>query len=142
MYEDDPQSVVKALQAENAREIERLRHSEIPQHLGMAVAGRVLAADLPSALMAQIQKDLDSGDLNQRWLRAMERIGAEGQAVVAVVGALMAEIAKASAKFVAQRAEEWEAAAQQLDGRASALEAQSARLEEVRKAVARAAKAQ
>jgi hypothetical protein len=142
VYEDDPQSVVKALQSENAREIERLRHSEIPQHLGMAVAGRVLAADLPSALMTQIQKDLDSGDLNQRWLRAMERIGAEGQAVVAVVAALMKEIAKASAKYVAQRAEEWEAAAQQLDGRASALEAQSARLEEVRKAVVRASKAQ
>ena len=142
MHEDDPQSVVKALQAENAREIERLRHSEIPQHLGMAVAGRVLAADLPSALLAQIQKDLDSGDLNQRWLRAMERIGAEGQAVVPVVGALMADIAKAAAKYVSQRAEEWEAAAQQLDGRASALEAQSARLEEVRKAVVRAAKAQ
>ncbi len=141
MYEDDPQSVVKALQAENAREIERLRHSEIPQHLGMAVAGRVLAADLPGALMAQIQKDLDSGDLNQRWLHAMGRIGAEGHAVVAVVGALMAEIARAAAKYTAQRAEEWEAAAQQLDGRASALEAQSARLEEVRKAVVRAAKA-
>jgi hypothetical protein len=142
VYEDDPQSVVKALQAENAREIERLRHSEIPQHLGMAVAGRVLAADLPSALMAQIQKDLDSGDLNQRWLRSMERIGAEGQAVVAVVGSLMAEIARSAATYVAQRAEEWEAAAQQLDGRASALEAQSARLEEVRKAVVRAAQAQ
>jgi hypothetical protein len=142
VYEDDPQSVVKALQAENAREIERLRHSEIPQHLGMAVAGRVLAADLPSALMAQIQKDLDSGDLNQRWLRSMECIGAEGQAVVAVVGSLMAEIARAAATYVARRAEEWEAGAQQLDGRASALEAQSARLEEVRKAVVRAARAQ
>ncbi len=142
MYEDDPQSVVRALQTENAREIERLRHSEIPQNLGMAVACRVLAADLPGALMAQIQKDLDSGDLNQRWLRSMERIGAEGQAVVAVVGSLMAEIARAAATYVAQRAEEWEAAAQQLDGRASALEAQSARLEEVRKAVVRAAQAQ
>jgi len=142
VYEDDPQSVVRALQTENAREIERLRHSEIPQNLGMAVACRVLAADLPGALMAQIQKELDSGDLNQRWLRSMERIGAEGQAVVAVVGSLMAEIARAAATYVAQRAEEWEAAAQQLDGRASALEAQSARLEEVRKAVVRAAQAQ
>ena len=137
----DAQSVVKALLDENARDIERLRHSEIPQHLGMAVAGRLLAADLPSALMAQIQKDLDSGDLNQRWLKAMERIGAEGQAVVAVVGALLVDVAKAAAKYVAARAEEWEAAAHQLDGRACALEAQSARLEEVRKAVVRAAKA-
>ena len=142
MYEDDPQSVVKDLLAENAREIDRLRHSEIPQHLGMAVAGRMLAADIPSALMAQVQKDLNSGDLNQRWLRAMERIGAEGQAVVAVVGALMTDLAKAASKLVAKRAEEWEAAAHQLDGRAAALEAQSARLEEVRKAVVRAAKAQ
>ena len=54
----------------------------------------------------------------------------------------MNEVAKAAAKYVAARAEEWEAAAHQLDGRAAALEAQSARLEEVRKAVVRAAKAQ
>lgn len=142
MHEDDPLSVVKQLLAENAREIERLRHSEIPQHLGMSLGGRLLAADLPSALMTQIQKDLDSGDLNQRWLRAMERIGAEGQAVVAVVAALLKEVATASARYLGARAEEWEATAHQLDGRAAALEAQSARLEEVRKAVVRAAKAQ
>ena len=72
----------------------------------------------------------------------MEHIGAEGQAVVAVVAALLKEVATASARYVAQRAEEWEAAAHQLDGRAAALEAQSARLEEVRKAVVRAANAQ
>ena len=62
--------------------------------------------------------------------------------MVAVVAALMREIAMGAARYVGARAEQWEAAAQQLDGRASALEAQSARLEEVRKAVVRAAQAQ
>jgi hypothetical protein len=103
----------------------------------MALAGRMLAADLPSALIAQIQADLDSGDLNGRWLRAMERVGTESQAVVAVVGALMTDVAAAAARYIGGRAEEWEATTHQLDGRACALEAQSARLEEVRKALGR-----
>jgi hypothetical protein len=107
----------------------------------MAVAGRLLAADLPSALIAQIQADLDSGDLNGRWLRAMERVGTESQAVVAVVGALMSDVAAAAARYVGGRAEEWEATAHQLEGRASALEAQSVRLEEVRRAIAKNPKA-
>jgi hypothetical protein len=126
--------------AEMAREIDRHRNSQT-QHAAMAVAGRLLAADLPTALIAQIQKDLDSGDLNQRWLRAMERVGTESQAVVSVVGALLADVAQAAAKHVAARAEEWEAAAHRFDGRACALEAQSARLEEVRSAIAKNSKA-
>jgi hypothetical protein len=131
---------IKELLAEVARETERLRNSQT-QHAAMAVAGRMLAADLPSALIAQIQADLDSGDLNGRWLRAMERVGTESQAVVAVVGALMTDVAAAAARYVGGRAEEWEATAHQLEGRACALEAQSARLEEVRKAIARNPKA-
>jgi len=130
---------IKELLGELAREVERLRNSQT-QHAAMAVAGRMLAADLPSALIAQIQADLDSGDLNGRWLRAMERVGTESQAVVAVVGALMHDVAAAAAKHAASQAEEWEATVHQLDGRASALEAQVARLEEVRKAIARNSK--
>jgi len=131
---------IKEVLTEIAREIDRLRNSQT-QHAAMAVAGRLLAADLPSALIAQIQEDLDSGDLNQRWLRAMERVGTENQAVVAVVGALMTDVAAAAATYVAGRAEEWEATAHQVDGRACALEAQSARLEEVRKTIANNPKA-
>ena len=55
---------IKELLAEIGRETERLRTSQT-QHAAMAVAGRMLAADLPSALIAQIQADLDSGDLSQ-----------------------------------------------------------------------------
>lgn len=133
----DAQNVVKTLLAENVRQVEQLRSSEIPQNLGMALAARLLAADLQGELTAQIQRDLVSGDLNERWLTAMKRIGGEGQAVVAVVAAFMEDAALAAAKLAGERAEEWEAAAQQLDGRAAALEAQSARLEEVRKALLR-----
>ena len=131
---------IKELLAEIGRETERLRNSQT-QHAAMAVAGRMLAADLPSALIARIQADLDSGDLNGRWLRAMERVGTESQAVVAVLGALMTDVAAAAACYVGGRAEEWEATAHQLEGRASALEAQSVRLEEVRRAIAKNPKA-
>ena len=97
---------IKELLAEIARETDRLRNSQT-QHAAMAVAGRMLAADLPSALIAQIQADLDSGDLNGRWLRAMERVGTESQAVVAVVGALMTDVAAEAARYVGGRAEGW-----------------------------------
>ena len=131
---------IKELLAEIGRETERLHNSQT-QHAAMAVAGRMLAADLPSALIAQLQEDLDSGELNGRWLRAMERVGTESQAVVAVVGALLADIARQAGAYAAKRAVEWEGEAQRLDGRVCALEAQSARLEEVRRAIAKNPKA-
>ena len=127
------------LLAEIGRETERLRNSQT-QHAAMAVAGRILAADLPSALIAELQEDLDSGDLNGRWLRAMERVGTESQAVVAVVGALLSDIAREAGVYAAKRAVEWEAEAQRLDGRVCALDAQSARLEEVRRSIAKNSK--
>src|SRR5262249_23699650 len=47
--------------------VRRLRSAQIPQHIGMAAACRALAVELPRALTAQLDADLASGVLAQRW---------------------------------------------------------------------------
>ena len=61
----DALDAVNALLAENRHEIDRLRNSEIPHHAGMAMASRILAADIPTALVAEIERDMNSGGLDQ-----------------------------------------------------------------------------
>jgi hypothetical protein len=124
---------VRALALENAALILRLREVQIPQHVGMAAAGRALAADLPRTLMAQLEADLKSGVLLERWEAARTRAaspsaGVTVDATLAAVVMLLAEQTKAASRYLSVRGEEWAADAYRLEGQASALESQSERL--------------
>jgi hypothetical protein len=121
--------------------IERLRNMQIPQHVGMAAAGRAVSADLPRALVAQVQSDLSSGALAKRWQEALKRTsgdaGEEPEQRVAAVAALLIELAQRAARYVAVRAEEWAGDAYRLEGQANALEGQLQRFHRAREGISR-----
>jgi hypothetical protein len=125
--------LVRSLKSENEVLIDRLRGVQIPQHVGMTAAGRALATDVPRVLVAQVQADLDSGALGKRWEAALARAGSDAvsdkvEAVLAALAMLLVDQAKATARYVSTRAEEWAADAYRLEGQASALEEQTRRL--------------
>ena len=121
--------LVRSLKNENEALVDRLRGVQIPQHVGMAAAGRALATDVPRVLVAQVQSDLDSGALGKRWEAALARTGKqEPESMLAAVAMLLINQAKATARYVSTRAEEWAADAYRLEGQASAIEEQSRRL--------------
>ena len=126
----DPQlELVRSLKDENESLVERMRGVQIPQHVGMAAAGRALATDLPRVLVAQVQADLDSGALGKRWVAALARVGKqEPETFLAALAMLLVDQAKSAARYVSTRSEEWAADAYRLEGQASALEEQSRRL--------------
>jgi hypothetical protein len=134
--------LVGSLVSETELLIERLRHTQIPQHVGMAAAARALVADLPKALVAQVQSDLSSGALGQRWQQALERVskdaGEEPEQRLAAVAALLIELSQRAARYVAVRTEEWANDAYRLEGQASALEGQLQRLHRARDGIAKA----
>src|SRR5262245_2892394 len=78
--------------------IERLRNLQIPQHVGIAAAGRALAADVPKALIAEVQADLSTGALLKRWEDTVKRAsgdaGEEPEQRIAAVAALLIELAQ------------------------------------------------
>lgn len=121
--------------------IERLRNLQIPQHVGMAAAARALAADLPRALMAQVQSDLSSGALAKRWQEAVKRAGGdageEPEQRIAAIAALLIELAQRASRYVAVRAEEWAGDAYRLEGQANALEGQLQRFHRTREGISR-----
>ena len=121
--------------------IERLRNMQIPQHVGMAAAGRALAADLPRALVAQVQSDLSSGALSNRWQEALKRAsgdaGEEPEQRLAALAAVLIEVAQRAARYVAVRAEEWAGDAYRLEGQANALEGQLQRFHRAREGISR-----
>jgi hypothetical protein len=134
--------LVGSLVSETEILIERLRHIQITQHVGMAAAARALAADLPKALVGQVQSELSSAALSQRWQEALERVsgdaGEEPEQRVAAVAALLIELSQRAGRYVAMRAEEWANDAYRLEGQASALEGQLQRLHRAREGIARA----
>jgi hypothetical protein len=121
--------------------IERLRNLQIPQHVGMAAAGRALSADLPKALIAQVQSDLSSGALLKRWQEAIKRAsgdaGEEPEQRIAAVAAVLIELAQRAARYVAVRADEWAGDAYRLEGQANALEGQLQRFHRAREGISR-----
>lgn len=121
--------------------IERLRNLQIPQHIGMAAAGRALAVDLPKALVAQVQSDLSTGALAKRWQEAVKRAsgdaGEEPEQRVAAVAALLIELSQRAARYIAVRAEEWASDAYRLEGQANALEGQLQRFHRAREGISR-----
>lgn len=121
--------------------LERLRNLQIPQHIGMAAAGRALSADLPKALIAQVQSDLSSGALSKRLQEAIKRAsgdaGEEPEQRIAAVAAILIELAQRAARYVAVRAEEWAGDAYRLEGQANALEGQLQRFHRAREGISR-----
>lgn len=133
--------LVASFLSENEVLIDRLRSVQIPQHVGMAAAGRALAADLPRVLMAQTQADLSSGALGKRWQEALKRVsadaGEEPERLLAAVATLFIELAQRAGRYVSVRAEEWASDAYRLEGQASALEAQVQRFHRAREGIGR-----
>ncbi len=138
---DGQLALLRSLARESAEKVERLRRVQIPQHVGMAAAGRALAIDMPKALVAQIQAALTSGALGQRWEAVLKRAGTEGEdgpaATLTALAGVLIEQAQRAGHYVASRAEEWASDAYRLEGQASALDDQLRRLEQARDGIAR-----
>ncbi len=136
--------LVGSLLSETEVLIERLRHLQIPQYVGMAAAGRALAADLPKVLLAEVQADLSNGALLTRWDEAVKRTsgdaGEEPEQRIAAVAAMLVELAQRAARHLAVRADEWAGDAYRLEGQANALEGQLQRLHRARESIAQARK--
>jgi predicted ArsR family transcriptional regulator len=133
---DDPLSSIRSLVAENEASVRRLRAVQIPQHVGMAAACRALAVELPRALAAQVDADLSSGVLAQRWeavRTAAAEAGASGEAdpTVAALALLLREQGRAAMRHLVRREKEWAADAYRLEGQADALDAQVHQLRRV-----------
>jgi hypothetical protein len=127
---------IRALAAENATAVVRLRTAQIPQHVGMAAACRALAIELPRELVTQVDAELASGVLAQRWdaLRAAAadaNPGGDIDVTLATVAVLLREQTRAVMRHLALRAKEWTADAYRLEGQAAALESQAERLRQI-----------
>lgn len=134
--------LVRSLASESRTQAGRLRAVQIPQHVGMAAAASSLAVDLPRALVAQLQGELSSGALGQRWEAALKRLsGADGErapeAALAAVASLLIELAQRTGRYLAGRADEWTQDACRLDGQATTLEEQVRRLERAEEGIVR-----
>ena len=119
--------------------IERLRNLQIPQHIGMAAAGRALSVDVPKALIAQVQNDLSSGALAQRFADALKRLNAdagdETEQRMAAIASLLIDVAQRAARYMSVRGEEWSSDAYRLEGQCGALEAQLQRFHRARQGI-------
>lgn len=126
----DLDPVICAVAAENAVLLQRLRGTQIPQHVGMAAACRALAVELPRALAAQVEADLQSGALAQRWEAARAAAAASGEfdSTLTAVALMLREQGRAAMRHLSRREKEWSADAYRLEGQAVALEAVIERL--------------
>lgn len=119
--------------------IERLRNLQIPQHIGMAAAGRALSVDVSKALISQVQADLSSGALGQRFTEALKRLnadaGEESEQRLAAIASLLIELAQRASRYIAVRGEEWSSDAYRLEGQSGALEAQLQRFHRARQGI-------
>jgi predicted ArsR family transcriptional regulator len=132
----DPAQSIRALAAEHAALVRRLRGAQIPQHVGMATACRALAVELPRALAAQVDADLRSGVLAKRWAAvraAAAEPGASGEldATLTALALLLREQGRAAMRHLLLCEKEWAADAYRLEGQAGALEATIERLQRV-----------
>ncbi|HEX7842772.1 MAG TPA: hypothetical protein VF469_35105, partial [Kofleriaceae bacterium] len=115
----DPVQSIRTLAAEHAALVHRLRSAQIPQHIGMAATCRALAVELPRALAAQVDADLRSGVLAQRWAAiraAAAEPGASGEpdATLAALALLLREHSRAAMRHLLLREKEWAADAYRL----------------------------
>ncbi|TMQ08619.1 MAG: hypothetical protein E6J90_39875 [Deltaproteobacteria bacterium] len=129
----DPIGAIRSLAEESEASVRRLRAAQIPQHVGMAAACRALAVEVPRALAAQVDADLSSGVLAQRWeavRAAAVEPGTSGGAdpTIAALALLLREQSRAVMRHLVRREKEWAADAYRLEGQAGALEAQLQRL--------------
>jgi hypothetical protein len=132
----DPLGPIRALALENEAAVRQLRSAHIPQHVGMAAACRALAVELPRAIAAQVDADLKSGVLAQRWeavRAAATEAGASGEpdAAMAALSLLLREQGRTLMRHLIRREKEWAADAYRLEGQADALEAQLHQLRRV-----------
>jgi len=99
----------------------------------MAAACRALAAELPSALITQVDADLTSGALAQRWEAARASAaepGASGalDSTLFALALLLREQRRVVIRHLVRRQREWTADAYRLEGQAGALEAMAAQI--------------
>jgi nucleoid-associated protein YgaU len=133
MTPTDLDPLIRAVAAENAVLLQRLRGTQIPQHVGMAAACRALAVELPRALAAQIEADLQNGALAQRWeaaraAAAVPEASGEFDSTLPAVALMLRELGRAAMRYLIRRDKEWSADAYRLEGQAVALEAVIERL--------------
>ncbi len=133
MNATDLDPLIRAVAAENAVLLQRLRGTQIPQHVGMAAACRTLAVELPRTLAAQVEADLQSGALAQRWeaARAAAAVpGASGEldSTLTAVALMLREHGRAVMRHLILRDKQWSADAYRLEGQAVALESVIQRL--------------
>lgn len=124
---------IRAVAAENAVLLQRLRGTQIPQHVGMAAACRTLAVELPRALAAQVVADLQSGALAERWeaVRAAAAVpGSSGELdpTLMAVALMLRAHGRAVMRHLIRRDREWSADAYRLEGQAVALDSVIQRL--------------
>ena len=132
----EPVASVRTLAAESAAQARQLRGARIPQHVGMAAACRALAVELPRALALQIDADLGSGALAQRWeavRAAAAEPGASGEvdSTLFALAVLLREQGRAVMRHLIRRDKEWTADAYRLEGQAGALEGMAEQLRRV-----------
>lgn len=136
-------TLLASLAGENEARAESLRCVQIPHHVGMAAAARALAADLPRAFIAQLQGDLSSGALGEKWEAALKRVsGTKGElkaleAALAAVATMLIEQAQRTGKYLSSRGDDWASDAYRLEGQAVALEEQVHRLQRAQEGIAR-----
>jgi len=127
---------VRRLAAENEALVAGLRGGQIPQRIGMAAACQTLMVELPRELAAQVDADVASGALAQRWEAARAaavEAAAPGEVDpgLVAISVLLREHGRGAMRHLIRRAKGWAADAYRMEGEASALEAQAARLRRV-----------
>ena len=132
----DASEAILRLAAENAVLVAGLRGAQIPQQIGMAAACRALMVEVPRELASQVDADLASGALAQRWHAAHAAAvessagGATDPAAVALA-VLLRELSRSVMRHLVARGKAWTADAYRLEGEAAALEAQAERLRRI-----------
>ena len=132
----DVGDAVRRLAAENEALVAGLRGGQIPQRIGMAAACQTLMVELPRELAAQVDADVASGALARRWEAARAaavEAAAPGEVDpgLVAIGVLLREQSRGAMRLLIRRAKGWAADAYRMEGEASALEAQAARLRRV-----------
>jgi hypothetical protein len=136
-------TLLQRLTTEVDARAESLRCVQIPHHIGMAAAARALGADVPRALISQVQSDLSSGALAQTWEATLKRLSKDegGQptpeAALAAVAALLMDQAQRAGRYLAKRGDEWAADAYRLEGHATALDEEKKLFERAQEGIAR-----
>jgi hypothetical protein len=116
--------------AENRAAAQHLRTKAIPHQIGMAAACRALAVELPRSLAQQLESDVESGVLAERWRVAQAMAAAAGDfdPLLGAVALVVKEQTQVALRHLALRGKAWTAESYRLEGQADALEAQTEQL--------------